>query len=410
MSSDRPGTDCMTGTSTPARGLVTALCFIMAVIAWGTVFYGHSVYMDQLMRSHGWSASLISSAILVFWIAALPGTLFVGTLVDRFGPPPVVVVGGLCIGAGLLALPYIAAPWQMFTIYAAMGFGYPALAAAAISATLVPWFTRGFGAALGVALTGASVGGAVLPVWIVQSSALQGFVTTMTVLGGSVIALAVAIGIMLALLGRPRPAVGQAADNPAPYAAGAILLQPTFWLIALAAAFGLGGQVGFLAHQVPIIAARFDPVTASLTVTIVAIASALGRLIIGIASRYLAISTLAGLSYLIYGAGLALLSLPATIDVTLAGCAMAGLFVGAIVMLPPILVRDVYGARGFGRTYAMVNVVMYIFAGLTPWLVGLLRDRIGSYTPALWLLIAMEVLAFTLIVCSSRRTNIAGRN
>ena len=97
----------------------------MATFAWGTVFYGHSVYMDALMREHGWSAALISSAILMFWIASLPGTLSVGLLVDRFGPALVVVLGGVCISGGLVSLAWITSPWQLFFVYTAMGFGYP---------------------------------------------------------------------------------------------------------------------------------------------------------------------------------------------------------------------------------------------------------------------------------------------
>ncbi|HUS98597.1 MAG TPA: MFS transporter, partial [Hyphomicrobiaceae bacterium] len=135
------------------RGAIaTSICFAMAVLAWGTVFYGHSVYMDALMRQHGWSAALISSAILLFWMASLPGALCVGILVDRFGPAPVVAIGGGLIGCGLLVLARINTPWQLYVVYAMMGFGYPGLAAAAISATLAPWFQRGFGVALGIAL------------------------------------------------------------------------------------------------------------------------------------------------------------------------------------------------------------------------------------------------------------------
>lgn len=387
----------MANSTAAARTLVTAMCFIMAIMAWGTVFYGHSVYMDQLMRDQGWSASLISSAILVFWIASLPGTLFVGVLVDRFGPAPVVAMGGLCIGGGLAALSEITTIWHLYAIYVAMGFGYPALAAAAISPTLVPWFTKGFGAVLGVALTGASVGGALVPVWLVQSSATRGFDETVIIAGGLVLSISLGLASLFLMLGRPQSSTAATSDVPA-FSAWSILSQRKFWLIAVAAAFGLGGQVGFLAHQVPMVAAQSDQLTASLTVTVIAIASALGRLLVGIASRWLTVGRLAMLSYLLYGTGIAVLASAQDINWIFAGCAIAGLFVGAIVMLPPILVREVYGSHGYGRTYAMVNVVMYVFAGLSPWFVGLLRDMSPDYTSGLWLLVAMEVLAVLLIL------------
>ena len=179
-----------------ARIIVTTACFLMATFAWGAVFYGHSVYMDALTRDMGWSTALVSTAILVFWIASLPGTIGVGLLIDRRGPVPVVTIGALCIGLGLIALGQVTQAWQMFAVYAILGFGYPALAAAAISPTLAPWFDRGFGVALGVALTGASFGGALVPLILVYSSARNGFEATMLVAGATVLAV---LGLVVGL-------------------------------------------------------------------------------------------------------------------------------------------------------------------------------------------------------------------
>lgn len=370
----------------------------MAVLAWGTVFYGHSVYMDALMRTHGWSSSLISSAILVFWIASLPGTLSVGVLIDRYGPALVVAIGGASIGVGLCLLGRVSEPWQLYVIYAVMGFGYPALAGAAISATLAPWFERGFGVALGVALTGASVGGALLPPIMVHTTAVHGFDVTMFMVGSAVLVIALAAVIELSLIGRPRQAKTASGAVGGAYSMRAVLGAPRFWMIAIPAAFGLGGQVGFLAHQVPMLATHIDQVTAAFMVTVVAIASAIGRLLIGVLSRYLSIVVLTSLTYVLHGVGIALLATLHDLTGILIGCAVTGLTVGAIVMLPPIIVRQVYGTDGFGRTYAMVNVVMYVFAALSPWLVGLLRDSTGEYNTALWLLVGMELIAATLIL------------
>lgn len=387
----------MTASSIFRPALSTVICFVMAIVAWGTVFYGHSVYMNALTREHGWSASLISSAVLVFWIASLPGTLFVGMLVDRKGPAPVVMIGGLCIGGGLYSLGQISEPWQMFVIYAAMGFGYPALAATAISATLTPWFRQGFGIALGIALTGASVGGAILPPLLVQQSAVRGFDTTMTFAGTYVLATAFVAVALLFLIGRPSAAVpGRLEDTP--YSMLAVISRFRFWSIAIPVALGLGGQVGLLAHQVPIIAMHIDQVSAAFMVTVVAVASAVGRLLVGILSRYLSVLVLAALSYLIHGAGIAILAVVDSELSILVACALAGLTVGAIVMLPPLIVRHVYGTVGFGRTYAMVNVVMYILAGLSPWMVGVLKDTMGDYSAALWFLVGLEVLAAACIL------------
>ena len=74
------------------------------------------------------------------------------------------------------------------------------------------------------------------------------------------------------------------------------------------------------------------------------------------------------------------------------------MFVGAIVMLPLILVRQVFGTSGYGRKYAMVNVVIYIFAGLTLWFVGLLRDQSTDCTITLCMLLRWKRLRFCLLL------------
>ncbi len=377
--------------------IVTTACFWMATFAWGAVFYGHSVYMDALTRDMGWSTALVSTAILVFWIASLPGTIGVGLLIDHRGPVPVVTIGALCIGLGLIALSQVTQAWQMFAVYAILGFGYPALAAAAISPTLAPWFDRGFGVALGVALTGASFGGALVPLILVYSSARNGFEATMLVAGATVLAVLALVVVVLARLGRPEPI--STASPAAPAMPAKIMLRdPLFWRIAVAAALGLGGQVGFLAHQIPIVSVLAKPGAAAATVTVVALASAVGRLVVAQASRAVPATHLAAGSYALFGVGMAVLALADSFLVIQVGCAIAGLVVGPIVLLPPILVRQAFGTAGFGRTYAMINVVMYVLAALAPWMVGMLRDLSGDYIGGLWILLLLETAAIALIV------------
>ena len=93
---------------------VTAICFVMAVFAWGGVFYGHSVYLEFLQARHGWSTSLISTAIFATYLVASPATVAVGTLLDRFDPALCVAAGGTSIGAAIILLGVIDAPWQLF--------------------------------------------------------------------------------------------------------------------------------------------------------------------------------------------------------------------------------------------------------------------------------------------------------
>jgi MFS family permease len=387
----------MTSQQRRARVIVTLACFLMATFAWGTVFYGHSVYMDALTRGRGWSTALVSTAILVFWLASLPGTMSVGFLIDRRGPVPVVIIGALCIGCGLIALGQVTEPWHLFGVYIVLGFGYPAMAAAAISPTLAPWFEKGFGAALSVALSGASVGGALVPVLLVYSSQRHGFGTTMLFTGATVLVVLALVTIVLRGLGRPER---ESADKvaAAPVKPWERLKDPLFWRIAIAAALGLGGQVGLLAHQIPIVSAHGTAEAAAIAVTVVAAGSAIGRLAVAQASWVVPATLLAALSYGLFGTGVAVIALSQSLTETYIGCAIAGFVVGPIVLLPPILVRKAFGSNGYGGTYALVTVVMYVLAAFAPWVVGMLHAQWGNYAGGLWVLVLLEVAAAALII------------
>ncbi|MDG2285009.1 MAG: hypothetical protein P8N43_05735, partial [Alphaproteobacteria bacterium] len=168
--------------------------------------------------------------------------------------------------------------------------------------------------------------------------------------------------------------------------------------IAVGAALALGGQVGLLAHQIPIVSTLATPAVAALTVTVVAIGSAVGRLVVAQASRVVPVTFLAACSYGLFGIGVAVIALSQSLTQVYIGCAIAGFVVGPIVLLPPVLVRQAFGSSGYGRTYAMVNVVMYTLAALAPWVVGMLKEYWGVYTSGLWMLVLLELGAIVLII------------
>ncbi|TJZ44643.1 YbfB/YjiJ family MFS transporter [Streptomyces piniterrae] len=84
-----------------------ALAGISAIgVTFGFARYGYGLFLPELREEFGLSVflvGLIGSATYVGYLAAL---LTVGALIARFGPRPLVLVGGLCaaVGMGLVAL------------------------------------------------------------------------------------------------------------------------------------------------------------------------------------------------------------------------------------------------------------------------------------------------------------------
>jgi predicted MFS family arabinose efflux permease len=376
---------------------VTLIVFVAAVFAWGAVFYGQSFYLSALQARHGWSASLISTAILAFFLSGILATIAVGRAADRHGPAPVLALGALAVGGGIVALGRIDAPWQLFLVYPLLGAGYPALATATISGALIHWFDRRYGLALSLALSGASVGGALLPPLMVWLDLAQGFTFTTMAVGGATLAVLLPLAWALHLLGRVAPATAGAAGAAARPAAN-VLRHPAFWRITVASALALGAQVGFLSHQIPLLETEHGRGTAALMVSVTALSALLGRFACGALAAWLPLRFLAAGCYLAQAAGFAVLVESSGFWAAFAGSALAGLVVGAIVMLPPLLLHEAFGRAGYGRIYGLCNIGLYIGAGLGPAAAGWLRDGLGSYQPALWTLAAWHLAAVAVIL------------
>ena len=401
-----------------ARGVyrgwwVAAGGFVMAFYAWGVGFYGHGFYMVVLGGSTGWPASLLSSVVAGFWLANVAASLALGRVTDRFGARPAVIYGTLAMAAGCFALAafeagFFAARWQLFAIFALMGSAYPGLAAMAVSAALVPWFKRRLGLALGIALTGASAGGAVMPPLMAWLSARYGFGAAMTAIGAALVLSTLPVALLLVRPPKDREAAREqgattaaaARDKPPP---ARFLGDSRFWLVTSACSLSLGAQVGFLMHQIPLLQGALGLSGAAFAVSVAALSAAGGRFLLGALSARFSLPVLAAGCYLVQVTGLLLLLAGEPPALLFLASAIAGFVIGCIVMLPPLLLVDSFGAEGYGTAYGMTAAAMFVMASLATAASGWLFDATGAYRWPLIALAGLHVLASLLALWHGRR-------
>jgi hypothetical protein len=89
---------------------VVLACFGTAVCAWGLGSYGQAVYLAELQRAHGWSATMIGAATTVSFIVGAGLLPWVGQGVARLGVRGVLSGGIVLLGAGTIGLSQAAAP------------------------------------------------------------------------------------------------------------------------------------------------------------------------------------------------------------------------------------------------------------------------------------------------------------
>ncbi len=244
---------------------VVAFCFLAAVFTWGLGVFGASVYLHEVTNARGWSVSLVSAGITVFYLTAALILPAVGAAIDRHGPRPVIAGGAVLLALGVAAMGHVAAPWQLYAAFVCMGLGYATMSVTGLSATIAPWFERYQGRAVAMALTGASVGAMVVVPLVTLSIARHGFSATtngaaaVTVIGASCRSPSLALRYRGPAVARPwtrrghDPGGGRARrgrDGAGMDPRGRALRSPALWSVAVGFALGLTAQVGFFTHLV----------------------------------------------------------------------------------------------------------------------------------------------------------------
>ena len=160
---------------------VVVACFLMALACWGFGLYGHSVYLAELTRLHGWPPSLISGASTATYLLNAVLVIFTSNALARFGARRFVLSGVAALTIAIVALALAREPWQVYAAYLAMSFGWLGLGLVTIPTLISQWFTRKRGLAISLALNGASFGGVVVAPLLVLLIGVTGFQTAMLI-------------------------------------------------------------------------------------------------------------------------------------------------------------------------------------------------------------------------------------
>jgi MFS family permease len=164
--------------------------------------------------------------------------------------------------------------------------------------------------------------------------------------------------------------------------------------------FSLGAQVGGIAHIYRLANTRADVETATAAVALLAIASLVGRLVVGwmlarISSRAMTFAIIA-----VQTATMTVLAFAMGSSFLLIMSAMFGFTSGSLLMMQPLLLAEAFGVREYGRIYSISQLVGVFGYGLGPALAGFLYEAAGGYTlPYLAMaagsLIGLAILAFS---------------
>jgi OFA family oxalate/formate antiporter-like MFS transporter len=129
----------------------------MAMIA--NLQYGWTLFVNPISDKYGWSRAAIQVAFTIFVLTETWLVPIEGYLVDRFGPRPVVLVGGVLCAAGWVLNSYAASLPMLYFAAAVGGVGAGAVYGTCVGNAL-KWFPDRRGLAAGLTAAGFGAGSA----------------------------------------------------------------------------------------------------------------------------------------------------------------------------------------------------------------------------------------------------------
>ena len=378
-------------------------CLVAALLANALGLFGAGVYLRQLVEEKGWTTGQVSGAITLFYLVSAVLQIPVGGIIARCGPRPVFAAGTRALCAGVAGIGRVEALWQTYVAFIVMGCGWACLSMTAVATALAPWFEKYQGRAVSIASLGASVGGiAGVPI-LLFGIAQAGFAATTTV--AAIVALAVLMPLSWFVLKHRPQDIGLLPDGADGRAAIAAAAPARRWtradalrtagLRSVMVAFGIGMlvQVGFVTHQVTMLAPVLGAAGTSATVSATAVAALVSRLLLSrFADQIDARLTTAGV-LLCAAAALASIGLWPVPAVMVTACLVFGATIGNVTTLSPVIVRREFGAASFGPVFGITSCAIQLATGVGPSFYGLLHDGFGGYRVPLLLAATMDLVA-----------------
>lgn len=394
------------------RGWTVVAATAFALVISGTTFAAGTfgVLTAKWGETFRWGQDEMALGLSIFLISATVAVPVVGRIVDRFGSKRVALCGIAAMAAVMAAGTAInGSVLSLYLFYAAIGvtgaFTNPVVYLRAISL----WFDKRRGLALGLAVAGQGIGGALLPTLVERLLEAFDWRMCLLILAGLMVAV---IGPVVALFVTDDPArVGQFADGIAPdpdavAAPGALpgltlkeaLRERTFWLILVilalfgVASYALLGHGVYLLTHVRSLSLR----EAAMLQSISGISLLLGRVGFGYLMDRIHAPLIGAVGVLMTtGAAFLLLRLDSFGPLAWTWAIMVGASTGAETDLLSLLVGRYFGKRALSQIYSWHNVAFLVGAAAGPPLFGLgLRVFGGAEIP----IMGVGAVAFTAAV------------
>ncbi len=406
---------------------IVGVAFLGHFIGSGTLFYVFNAFLNPLCEARGWSRTEFNAAPAIAMIMFNIGTLVCGFLLQRVSVRAMITAGALICAISFVSLGLAHSLWLFYLLFIFLAAGTTAVSGIVANVAVSNWFVQKRGKALGIANTGISFSGVVLPYAAMLILARTNIQTAFGSIGLMVLCLApiawlvvkntpedcglnpdgIAIQVGAAQktsAAHTQDASAQAIEGEQAWTLLQLIRSTVFWKVGTA--YGLMllciGPIMFqLAPRFMDIGFRRE--TAMLMLTVTALMGTLGKYLWGLWCDRYKPQHMAALCMALTGLGIFWGLLSGTLLTAILFIVCYGFGMGGVMSTHPVLTASLFGRKSFAAVYKYLCLFLFME---TPGFIimGLSFDYTQSYDTAFWGFMFTSLIAAGLVF-SARKPN-----
>ena len=379
--------------------------FSLQMIVGSLMIHSFTAYFPLLQTQFGWSRAVLSGAFALS--RAESGILgpLQGWLIDRFGPRMMVRVGMLIFGVGFIFFSQTDSVLDYYITFLLRAMGSSIAGFLTVATTVVNWFEKQRGVAMGIAMSGFGFGGLLVPA-VAWSLTSLGWRPTAFFSG----VLIIIVGMPIAQLMRQRPeqygylpdgAIASAIESEGEdseqesqeahvaldgsevegFTAREAMKTPAFWLLSFGHSMALFTVGAVSLHLIPHIidSVGVSVTSASSAVVVMTIFNIIGQLGGGFLGDRFSKRGLAAVAMLVHAVALLILAYATTILPVFIFAVLHGTAWGVRGPMMTTIRADYFGRASFATIMGFSSLIVMVGMTAGPLIAGFLADIFDGY-------------------------------
>ena len=331
----------------------------------------------------------------------------IGSMIDRFGPRKIIIVGIISFGITLGLISQMNAFWQFAILYGFLGaIAYTTTTLLTNAVLISGWFSENRGLAIGISMSGFPLGPLFMTPLLTFFLLSYDWRTAILAAAGIIFFILLPLVLLLLRDGPGHIAIKNSIRNPGEEVVSPVGNWTVFTLIADPRYRRLAGGYFTCGFSMALIMAHFHNFgqsigfglsTTAQAFSLMSLLAFFGTIMSGRLSDVLERKNVLTLIYFLRGTSFIVFAFAASLEMFFLGAVLFGIFWTATGPLTSALSGEYWGLESMGKTFGAVFLSHQIGASIGPILGGLSFDATGSYR-GVFLVTALILISASLTV------------